>query len=212
MPDPNTPCPLPHAERVVFLKPHITRANITVGDFSYYDSPNAPERFEDTNVLYHYEAMGDRLIIGKYCALAHGTTFIMNGANHRLDGISTYPFPIFGDDWEQHMDLLMGLPSRGDTVVGNDVWLGMGALVMPGVSIGDGAIIAARAVVSTDVPPYSVIAGNPAKVVKTRFTPDEIERLIRIAWWDWSQDAITQHLATIISGDVNEIETIASNL
>jgi len=208
-PDPHTPYPLPNAERVVFLKPHITRPNILVGDFTYYDSPLHPECFQDDNVLYHYASQSDRLIIGKYCALAHGVTFIMNGAQHRMDGVSTYPFPIFGGDWGKHMDQLVGLPSRGDTVVGNDVWMGMDAMVLPGVTIHDGAIISARAVVSADVPPYTVVAGNPARVVRDRFSPNDVQRLLTAAWWDWPVEFVSANISVLMSGDVNAISKIA---
>jgi len=211
-PNPHTAYPLPHAKRVVFLKPHITRSNILVGDYTYYDSPTHPETFQDDNVLYHYEAQGDRLVIGKYCALAHGVTFIMNGANHRMDGITTYPFPIFGADWAQHMDLLSNLPSRGDTRVGHDVWMGMETLVMPGVTIGDGAIIAARTVVSSDVPPYTVFAGNPGRVVRNRFNAKDTARLQAVAWWDWPRDMVCTHVPTLMSGDIDAIEAIATRL
>ncbi|HEY9079205.1 CatB-related O-acetyltransferase [Magnetovibrio sp.] len=211
-PDPDTPYPLPNAKRVVFLKPHITRPNISVGDFTYYDSPIHPEHFQDDNVLYHYEAQGDRLIIGKYCALAHGVTFIMNGANHRMDGVSTYPFPIFGASWGEHMDLLGDLPSRGDTRVGNDVWLGMEAMVMPGVTIGDGAIVAARAVVTSDVAPYTIVAGNPAQVVRERVSPADAQRLVETAWWDWPTEIVNTHIRTLMTGDADKIIGVFNKL
>ena len=211
-PNPDTPYPLSHTKRVVFLKPHITRPNISVGDFTYYDSPTDPEHFQDDNVLYHYEAQGDRLIIGKFCALAHGATFIMNGANHRMDGPSTYPFPIFGEAWGAHMDLLSDLPSRGDTNVGNDVWLGRDALVMPGVTIGDGAIVASRAVITTDVPPYAVVAGNPARVVQERLNGEDVQRLLKAAWWDWPVETINKHVRVLMSGDVEPIVHVSKSL
>jgi len=211
-PNPDTAYPLPHAKRVVFLKPHITRPNISVGDFTYYDSPTDPERFQDDNVLYHYPGQGDRLIIGKYCALASGVTFIMNGANHRMDGVSTFPFPIFGEAWGAHMDLLSDLPSRGDTHVGSDVWLGLDALVMPGVTIGDGAIIASRAVITTDVPPYAVVAGNPARVVQERFNAEDVQRLLKAAWWDWPVETIAPHVRALMSGNVDTIANISKGL
>lgn len=208
-PDPHSAYPLTGTKRVVFLKQHITRPNISVGDYTYYDSPDHPERFQDDNVLYHYEAQGDRLLIGKYCALAHGVTFIMNGANHRMDGISTFPFPIFGADWAKHRDLLVGLPSRGDTVVGNDVWMGMDAMVMPGVTIHDGAIVAARAVVTNDAPPYTIVAGNPARVVRERFPPNDVQRLLKAAWWDWPIETINANIDTLMSGNTHAISKIA---
>ena len=129
-----------------------------------------PTAFETNNVLYHYGP--ERLRIGKYCALGEGTTFVMNGANHRMDGPSTFPFPIMGGAWAEHFDLITGLPGRGDTVVGNDVWFGYRSLVMPGVTIGDGAIVASGAVVVDDVPPYGIVGGNPAKLIRRRFSDD----------------------------------------
>lgn len=206
-PDPDTRHPLPHAPRVVFLKPHITRANIAVGDYSYYDSPDHPERFEDTNVLYHYEHVGDRLVIGKFCALADGATFIMNGANHRMDGPSSYPFPIFGGAWADHMNLLENLPSRGDTHIGNDVWIGYRSTILPGLTIGDGAIVAAHSVVTTDVPAYAIVGGNPAKVLKRRYCETDARRLQEIAWWDWPAERITANIAAIMAGDIDVLET-----
>ncbi len=206
IPNPNTVHPLPHANRVIFLKNVVSGDNIEIGDYTYYDSPNNPESFQEDNVLYHYDFVGDKLTIGKFCALGTGTKFIMNGANHRMDGASTFPFPIFGGTWAEHMNLLGDLPSKGDTVIGHDVWFGFNSLIMPGVTIGNGAIIASGSVVTEDVPDYAIVGGNPAKVIKKRFDDTTIKQLLNIAWWHWSMDKITDNIRAIMSGDVTTIE------
>lgn len=190
--------------QVCFIKNTVEYPHIIIGDYTYYDDPDDSENFE-RNVLYHYPFIGDRLVIGKFCALARGVKFIMNGANHKLSGISTYPFQIFGNGWEEVMPEPGDLPYKGDTVVGNDVWVGYEALIMPGVRIGNGAIVAARSVVTTDVPAYTIVGGNPAKPIKTRFGPEVIARLEALAWWDWPIEAITERLALIVAGDVDAL-------
>src|SRR4051812_2210904 len=167
-PDPLDVHPMPGHPRVTYLKPYVTRPNIEVGDFTYYDDPTGADAFE-RNVLYHFDFVGDWLRIGRFCAIAAETKFIMNGSNHRTDGFSTYPFLIFGGDWAGRFAEEADFPARGDTVIGNDVWIGYDALIMPGVTIGDGAIIAARSVVSRDVPPYAIVGGNPAQTIRQRF-------------------------------------------
>lgn len=196
--------------RVVLLKPLLDSPLIDVGDFTYYDDPECADQFQTRNVLHHYGP--DRLVIGKFCALAAGTTFIMNGANHRMDGPSTFPFPIMGGAWAEHLDLVSGLPSRGDTVVGNDVWFGGNVTVLPGVRIGHGAIVSTGSVVTKDVPDYAVVGGNPAAHLKDRFTADEVRELLAIAWWDWPIGAVTEHLRVIASGTVGELARIAAAL
>lgn len=158
-PDPTTKHPMEGFPRVCFIKNTVSNPNIIIGDYTYYDDPDDAENFE-RNVLYHFPFVGDKLIIGKFCALAQGVRFIMNGANHKLSGFSTYPFHIFAGGWEVAEPKDEELPFKGDTVVGNDVWIGYESLIMPGVRIGDGAIIAARSVVAQDVPPYTVVGGN----------------------------------------------------
>jgi virginiamycin A acetyltransferase len=204
------PAPMPGFPRVCFLKPVVKSPLIEVGEYTYYDDPDAPEAFETRNVLYHYDFIGDRLVIGRFCAIATGATFIMNGANHALGGLSTYPFEIFGQGWEAGLEAA-GLDdgNRGDTVVGHDVWIGRGAVILPGVRIGSGAIIAAHAVVSRDVPDYAVVAGNPAEVRKMRFAPETIRTLLGIAWWDWPAEKITRHLSAIRGGDVAALQAVA---
>ena len=203
-PDPTTKHPMAGFPRVCFIKNTVSNPNIIIGDYTYYDDPDDSENFE-RNVRYHYPFTGDKLIIGKFCALAHGVKFIMNGANHKLSGFSTYPFQIFGNGWEQAMPRSEEFPYKGDTVVGNDVWIGYDSLIMPGVQIGDGAVVAARSVVVTDVPPYSVVGGNPAKVIRLRFSAEVVAALLEIAWWDWSIEKITRNLPQIISADLEAL-------
>jgi virginiamycin A acetyltransferase len=203
-PDPKNKHPMAGFPQVCFIKNTITNPNIIVGDYTYYDDPQDSENFE-RNVLYHFPFIGDKLIIGKFCAIAKGVQFIMNGANHKLSGISTYPFQIFGNGWEQVMPAMSDLPYKGDTVIGNDVWIGYEALIMPGVKIGNGAIISSRSVVTSDVPAYSIVGGNPAKVLKLRFPEQDIEKLEAIAWWDWPVEKISQYLKDIVSGDISNL-------
>ncbi|GGG55266.1 CatB-related O-acetyltransferase [Hymenobacter glacieicola] len=207
-PDPATLHPLPHHRKLVFLKNYITRPTIIVGDYTYYDDLEDPSNFE-RNVLYHFDFMGDRLLIGKFCALASGVKFIMNGGNHETAPISTFPFAIFGGGWEQLMagqDIRDKYPSKGDTVVGHDVWIGHEATIMPGVRIGNGAVVATKAVVTRNVPDYAIVAGNPAQLVRYRFDEDTIARLNRLAWWDWPAEKITRHLALLNAADVAALE------
>ncbi|XZN90309.1 MAG: CatB-related O-acetyltransferase [Microcoleus sp.] len=201
-PDPNLPYPMIDQWRVGFIKNFVKSPNIIVGDYSYYDDPNGPENFEK-NVLYNYG--NDRLIIGKFCAIATNVKFIMNGANHKLDGISTYPFPVFGNGWETAMNLLMELPNKGDIVIGNDVWIGYEAVIMPGVKIGDGVVIAAKSVVVKDVPAYTIVGGNPAGIIKERFSDAEVAQLLEIRWWDWQIDKITRHINLIMNSDIQAL-------
>lgn len=208
-PSPETKHPMEGFPQVCFIKNTISNPNILVGDYTYYDDPVDSENFE-RNVLYHYPFIGDKLIIGKFCALATGVKFIMNGANHKLSGLSTYPFQIFGNGWEKVMPRLEDLPMRGDTVVGNDVWIGYEALIMPGVTIGDGAIVAAKSVVVRDVPPYAIVGGNPAQVIKHRFSEEVVRELLELAWWDWPIERITRHLELIVSGDVRALKLCES--
>jgi virginiamycin A acetyltransferase len=207
-PDPNIVHPLPAHDRVVFLKPLVNSPTIEVGEYTYYDDPDGATAFEHRNVLYAYGP--ERLVIGRYCAIATGTRFLMAGAEHPTMGVSTFPFTMFGGEWtERTLDIVTAMPSRGDTVVGNDVWFGYGVTVMPGVRIGDGAIIAAGAVVTADVPPYTVVGGNPARHIRRRFDDTDIDRLLRAAWWDWPAELVTEHVRTIMSGTPADIEAIA---
>ena len=206
-PDSGAVTPVAAFPRIGFLKNIVRSPLISAGDFSYYDDPAGPEHFEEKCVLYHYDFIGDRLEIGRYCALAEGVTFVMNGANHSMQGFSTYPFGIFPGRWRDGFDPA-GYASgyRGDTKVGNDVWIGTKATIMPGVTIGNGAIIGAHAVVAKDVPPYSVVAGNPGRVMKQRFGDDIVERLLAIAWWNWPVDKVTRHIGAITGAYIEALE------
>jgi virginiamycin A acetyltransferase len=192
--------PLPHYNRLCFLKNIIKNPNIIVGDFTYYDDFEDVQNFEK-NVKYHFDFIGDQLIIGKFCMIASDVTFIMNGANHLTESISTYPFAIFGNGWGHAMDG-KSYPSKGNTVIGNDVWIGYNVTIMPGVQIGDGAIIASNTTVTRDVAPYAVVGGNPSKEIRKRFSEEAISQLLEIKWWDWSMEKITANLAHLTSGDV----------
>ena len=199
-PDPHTPFPLPHYDRLCFLKNIITNPNIIVGDFTYYDDFEDVKNFEK-NVKYHFDFVGDKLIIGRFCMIASGVTFIMNGANHLSRAVSSYPFAIFGGDWSEAM-AGKRYPSKGDTVIGNDVWIGYNATIMPGVNIGDGAIIASNATVVPDVAPYPIFGGTPAKLIRKRFQEEEIQQLLDLRWWDWDLDKISAHVQQLTGKDL----------
>ncbi|MDA0672496.1 MAG: CatB-related O-acetyltransferase [Cyanobacteria bacterium] len=198
-PDPTARHPMAGQTRLVYLKNILTNPNIVVGDYTYYDDFENPENFE-RNVLYHFDFIGDKLIIGKFCAIASDVKFIMNGGNHRTDWFTNYPFPVFGQGWEAAMPETW--PHKGDTVIGHDVWLGYGATVMPGVQIGDGAIVATQAVVTKSVAPYTVVGGNPARVIRDRFDAETIETLLQIQWWHWDITKITRNLQAICGNDL----------
>lgn len=202
-PTPDTRFPMAGIERVAFLKNFITRPSIIVGDYTYYDDPRGPAQFE-ANVLYHFEFNHDRLIIGKFCSIATDVRFIMNGGNHPTTWLTTYPFPIFGAGWESATPA--SWPNKGDTVVGHDVWLGYGALIMPGVKLGNGAIVASGSVVTRDVPSYAIVGGNPAQVIRMRFDDAVIARLEALQWWDWDVGRITRHVTALCSGDLAALE------
>jgi virginiamycin A acetyltransferase len=202
-PNPNTLFPLNGYERLCFLKNVIKNPNIEVGDFTYYDDFENVENFEK-NVRYHFDFTGDKLKIGKFCMIASDVTFVMNGANHLTEGISSYPFAVFGGDWACAMEG-KSYPSRGDIVVGNDVWLGYKSVVMSGVTIGDGAIIGAYSVVTKDVPPYAIVGGNPAKIIRKRFSDSDIERLLKLAWWDWDFEKISRNVKHLTGNNLDAL-------
>ena len=199
IPDPNQTFPLPNYNRLCFLKNIIKNPNIEVGDYTYYDDFDNVENFEK-NVKYHFDFIGDKLIIGKFCMIASNATFIMNGANHLTDAITSYPFAIFGQDWANAMDNKT-YPLKGDIVIGNDVWIGYNATILTGVTIGHGAIIAANATVTKDVEPYSIVGGNPAQLIRKRFPDQTIAKLLELAWWDWDLDKITRNVQYLTGND-----------
>ncbi len=206
IPDKNTIFPLPHYDRLCFLKNIITNPNIVVGDFTYYDDFENVHNFEK-NVKYHFDFIGDKLIIGKFCMIASDVRFIMNGANHLTNAISTYPFAIFGSDWANAMDGKT-YPTKGDTIIGNDVWIGYNATIMAGVKVGDGAIIATNSVVTKDVGPYTVVGGNPAREIKKRFPKEHIDILLDLKWWDWSLEKITENVQILTGNDLEALKTV----
>lgn len=206
-PDPNAIHPNPNIPSLCFIKNTITRPNILVGAYTYYDDPVNSEDFE-SHVTHHYPFLGDKLIIGKFCAIAKGVEFIMNGANHRMHSVTTYPFNILGGGWEAFTPSLEALPLKGDTVIGNDVWIGQNVTLLPGVQVGDGAVIGANSVVTGDIPPYCVAAGNPCRVKKKRFDSALTEYLLSLKWWDWEPEKIFRNMDALCSGDLEKIKRI----
>lgn len=193
IPDKNEKFPLANYNRLCFLKNIITNPNIIVGDYTYYDDFEDVGNFEK-NVKYHFDFIGDKLIIGKFCMIASNVSFIMNGANHKMDGITAFPFYIFGKAWTSTAPSPQALPYKGDTIIGNDVWIGNNVTIMPGIKIGNGAIIATNATVTKDVEPYSIVGGNPATILRKRFSDEKIKELLAMAWWDWEIDKITENI------------------
>lgn len=195
--------PLENYDRLCFLKNVIKNPNIIVGDYTYYDDFENVENFEK-NVKYHFDFIGDQLIIGKFCMIASDVKFIMNGANHLTDSLSTYPFAIFGNGWENAMEGKT-YPQKGDINIGNDVWIGYNATIMSGVTIGDGAIIAANSTVIKDVEPYSIVGGNPAKEIKKRFSKAVILKLLELQWWNWDIEKITRNIQNLTGAEIEKI-------
>jgi virginiamycin A acetyltransferase len=196
--DPNKKFPLEKTQRLCFLKNIIASPYIIVGDYTYYDDPDDVHNFLK-NVLYHFDFMGDKLIIGKFCQIATGVRFLMNGGKHAMHGFSTFPFAAFGNAWS---DVPLASESKGDTVIGNDVWIGNAATIMPGIHIGDGAIIATNAVVTKNVDAFSIVGGNPAQLIRKRFDEKTIASLLKMRWWDWSIEKITQNAKDIAMGNI----------
>ena len=196
--------------QTVYLKSVITRPNIEVGDFTIYnDFVNDPREFEKNNVLYHYPINHARLIIGKFCSIACGAKFIFNCANHTLKSLSTYTFPLFFEEWDlPKSEVATAWDNKGDIVIGNDVWIGYDAVIMAGVTIGDGAIIGTRAVVVKDVEPYSIVGGIPAKEIRKRFSPDIIARLRKLQWWNWPPEKIQSIIQYIQNGNIEVLEKL----
>ncbi|MBE2217324.1 MAG: CatB-related O-acetyltransferase [Ignavibacteria bacterium] len=203
-PDKNTIYPLAGYERLCFLKNIIENPNIVVGDYTYYDDFEDVHNFEK-NVKYHFDFTGDKLIIGKFCMIASDVKFIMNGANHLNDSISAYPFAIFGNGWEGAMEG-RSYPNKGDLVIGNDVWIGYNATLMAGITVHDGAIIAANSTVTKDVEPYAIVGGNPAAVIRKRFSVEKIRELLAIKWWDWDIENITRNVHNLTGNDISKLK------
>ena len=207
-PSPNTLYPLVSAlDRTCFLKNIITRPNIVVGDYTYYDDETDVRNFEK-NVLYHYDFLGDKLIVGKFCQIASDVKFFMNGMLHMIDSFSTYPFMIFSKECQKKYPSDAKFPFKGDTIVGNDVWIGYNASFMPGVHVADGAIIGTNALVTKDVGPYEIWGGNPAKLIRKRFSDEVIELLLKIQWWNWDIEKIVENVDILISNDINVLKSI----
>ena len=194
-------------KQTVYLKNVITKPNIEVGDYTMYnDFVNDPGEFEKNNVLYHYPINHDKLIIGKFCSIACGVKFLFNSANHTLASLSTYPFPLFFEEWGlEKQNVAESWDNKGGIIIGNDVWIGFEAVILAGVTIGDGAIIGTQAVVTKDVPPYTIAGGIPAKPIKKRFDEDTISDLLHIKWWNWPKEKISQHIGAIRSGCIKEL-------
>ena len=195
-------------KETIYLKHVITNPNITVGDFTMYnDFVNDPTLFENNNVLYHYPINHDKLQIGKFCSIACGAKFLFNSANHTLSSLSTYPFPLFFEEWGlEKKDVTNAWDNNGDIVIGNDVWIGYEAVVLAGVTIGDGAIIGTRAVVTKNVPPYTIVGGVPAKPIKKRFSEETISALLEIQWWNWSKERIARNIGAIQCGNIEQLK------
>ena len=194
-------------KQTVYLNAVIKDPQIEVGDYTIYNDFVAnPLLFEKNNVLYHYPIHREKLIIGKFCSIACGTKFLFNCANHTLKSLSTYTFPLFYEEWElEKSNITTAWDNKGDIVIGNDVWIGYETVIMAGVHIGDGAIIAARAVVTKDVPPYTIVGGTPAKEIRKRFDTEVIQQLLKLKWWDWSTNKIRQCLPHIAEGKLDEL-------
>ena len=194
--------------QTVYLKNVITESGIEIGDYTMYnDFVNDPRDFEKNNVLYHYPINGDKLKVGKFCSIACGAKFLFTSANHKMHSISTYPFPIFFEEWGLDVtNITSAWDNKGDIVIGNDVWIGYEAIVLSGVTIGDGAIIGTRAVVTKDVPPYTIVGGIPAKQIRKRFSDEVISKLLELQWWNWPENRIKENIDVIQSGRIKDLK------
>lgn len=194
--------------QTIYLKNVITNPNIIIGDYTMYnDFVRDPQDFQKNNVLYHYPVNHDKLVIGKFCSIACGAKFILTSANHTMKSLSTYPFPIFFEEWGLDVaNITDAWDNKGDIVIGNDVWIGYEAVILSGVTIGDGAIIGTRAVVTKDVPPYTIVGGVPARHIRSRFDAETVTRLMELKWWEWSDEKIKENLPAIQSGRISELK------
>lgn len=192
--------------QTIYLKNAVRNPRVEVGEFTIYnDFVQDPRNFENSNVLYHYPVNGDKLTIGKFCSIACGAKFLMNSANHALLSLSTYVFPIFYEEWDHGMQVTEAWDNRGNITVGNDVWIGYEAVILSGVTVGDGAIVAARSVVTKDVPPYTIVGGVPARPIRRRFGQEAVRALLDLKWWDWPPEKISENLRAIQSGDLEAL-------
>lgn len=207
VPDAKKIYPRTNDRTICYLQNVIQNPNIIVGDFTFYHDFVDPRAFEKQNVLYHYPVNQDRLIIGKFCSIACGAKFLFNGSNHTMKSLSTYPFPIF-PEWNEQAPVAEAWDNKGDIVIGNDVWVGYEAVIMAGVKIGDGAIIGTRAVVTKDVPPYAIVGGVPAKIIRKRFDEATIEVLQKIKWWDWDVAQIRENSEAIRKADLESLQNL----
>ena len=202
--------PRPHDKQIVYLKDVVTGTNIEVGDYTIYnDFVNDPRDFEKNNVLYHYPVNGDRLVIGKFCSIACGARFMFTSGNHSMRSLSNYTFPIFFDEWElDAKNIRDAWDNKGDIVIGNDVWIGYEAVIMSGVRIGDGAVIGTRAVVTKDVPPYTIVGGLPAKPIRRRYDEETAARMEKLRWWDWPEAQVRRAIPLLQAGDLDALEKL----
>ncbi|WP_196891862.1 CatB-related O-acetyltransferase [Aureivirga marina] len=205
-PDKEKMYPIAHHKKLCFLKNIIKNPNIIVGDYTYYDDFENVENFEK-NVKYHFDFIGDKLIIGKFCMIASDVKFIMNGGNHLTESISSYPFAIFGEDWKNAMDNKK-YPNKGNTIIENDVWIGHNVTIMPGIKIGNGSIIASNSTITKNIEPYSIVGGNPAKLIKKRFSEENIKLLKEIQWWNWDIEKITKNVSLLTSNDFDKLKKL----
>lgn len=206
-PDPNIAFPNPNIPSLCYIKNVVKNPNIIVGDYTYYDDKDGAENFEE-HVTHFYPFIGDKLIIGKFCAIAKGVEFVMNGANHRMNCATTYPFYIMGGDWGNALaPVKEELPLKGDTIIGNDVWIGQNVTIMPGIHIGDGAIIGTNSVVASDIPPYCIAAGNPCKVIRKRFDDELIDLLLQLKWWDMHIEEINRLMPMLTNSDTESLKS-----
>ena len=199
--------PRSNDKETIYLKNIIKNPNIILGDYTIYnDLKNNPKNFERNNVLYHYPINNDKLMIGKFCSIACGAKFIFNSANHTLSSLSTYPFPIFFEEWELDVkNITNAWDNKRDIVIGNDVWIGYEVVIMAGVTIGDGDIIGTGAVVTKDIPPYTIVGGIPVKPIRKRFKQETIDILLKIKWWNWSDEKIYKHILDIQNGNIENL-------
>ncbi|MCB2341077.1 CatB-related O-acetyltransferase [Clostridium estertheticum] len=208
IPNSNKIYPRSNDNQTIYLKNVITRENIKVGDYTIYnDLNNDPRDFEENNVLYQYAVNNDKLIIGKFCSIACKAKFLMRSGNHTMKSLSNYTFPIFYEEWDLPVSHITDAwDNKGDIEIGNDVWIGYDAIIMSGVKIGDGAIIGTRAVVTKDVPPYTIVGGVPAKVIKKRYDDETISKLLKIKWWNWTYEKIQANIKYIQSGNIDKLK------